>query len=57
VLVVGTTAAVAALSWLIWRHVERPSQKRMKAALNYGVERVTPLAGRMRTLIVGTRAA
>lgn len=56
-LVVGTTGAVAALSWLIWRHVERPSQKRMKAALNYSVERVTPLAGRMRTLIVGTSAA
>jgi peptidoglycan/LPS O-acetylase OafA/YrhL len=56
-LVVGTTAAVAALSWLIWRHVERPSQKRMKAALNYGVERVAPLAGRMRTRILGARAA
>ncbi len=33
-LIVATTLAVMAASWLIWRYIERPAQKWMKRSLN-----------------------
>jgi peptidoglycan/LPS O-acetylase OafA/YrhL len=39
-LIVATTLAVTAASWLIWRYVERPAQKWMKRSLNSCVEQL-----------------
>ena len=42
-LVAATIAGMTGLSWLVWRHVDRPGQRLLKAALTHAAGRAAPL--------------
>lgn len=61
VLIVSTTLAMIALSWAIWRYVERPAQRRLKDVLTRGerllAQRFAPLQLRLQTRLARRSSA